>query len=349
MEPNQSPQGQVIDAEFEVLPDEYHEDYDHVSATMLKDFDESPKAFCGYYVTKTKPRPAPTATMDIGSVVHAVFLEQRRLEDIATEYPPCCLDRTGSLNPTKASQFRQWIRGDIEIEVWPDEFLTPSGSRSTSKAATTWAESRTGVSLSQNDFDEFVNAAGYVPYVMKKEDVDRCRAIVASLRASPAAQWIDCPTMIREQPIRWVEGGQKYRCKPDFRIEGVDNTVLQCHELIFDLKVTAHWNEFERYSKAQKAAISHAHYLSGVYHLARQQDPNAPINCFDIDAYVKMLYVTVNPEWPHEVAIHGVAPNDILTAFTTRAKIIADLNKARTTGNWEHPKSQTSVNFFSFY
>lgn len=61
-------------ADLPLTPETYHGDFSRISATGIKTFMGSRREFEGYYITRTQPRPKPTASMGIGSLTHADLL-----------------------------------------------------------------------------------------------------------------------------------------------------------------------------------------------------------------------------------------------------------------------------------
>jgi hypothetical protein len=48
----------------------------------------------------------PTKQMELGSILHAVLLEDKAVDDLVKVYPASCLKSDGSLNPKPSAQFR---------------------------------------------------------------------------------------------------------------------------------------------------------------------------------------------------------------------------------------------------
>lgn len=100
--------------------DQYHEDKTHVSASMLKDLDESPRVFEAKHVTRSLLRK-PTASMEIGTAVHCLALEPDEFDRRYVVQPDSCKDRR-----TKA--YKEWAAGiDSSLSILsPAEFGTIS-------------------------------------------------------------------------------------------------------------------------------------------------------------------------------------------------------------------------------
>lgn len=90
----------------------YHEDFHHVSKTMLSCFVESPAEYNRRYIEKSAPMPT-YANTDIGSIVHEVLLEGRDFKDVVVEYPAECLSKSGSLISTKVYAFKQTLPDNV--------------------------------------------------------------------------------------------------------------------------------------------------------------------------------------------------------------------------------------------
>lgn len=70
----------------------YHADTTHVSASMLKDLDDSPRIFHAKHIAKTL-RTTPSASMEFGTAVHCATLEPELFETQYVVQPPECSDR----------------------------------------------------------------------------------------------------------------------------------------------------------------------------------------------------------------------------------------------------------------
>jgi hypothetical protein len=75
----------------------------HVSQSMLKDFAERRRLYEGYYVTGNITRPKPTASMELGTAIHAACLEPDR--EIVVEIPPDLL----SHGAIRTNECKAWI------------------------------------------------------------------------------------------------------------------------------------------------------------------------------------------------------------------------------------------------
>lgn len=84
----------------------YHEDTTHLTKTQLATFIKSPIDYYETFVTRKMKKKA-TAQMMLGSVCHAVLLEQRKLSDCFLVYPENCLKSDGSINGKPARAFRE--------------------------------------------------------------------------------------------------------------------------------------------------------------------------------------------------------------------------------------------------
>lgn len=94
----------------------YHDDFSCVSKTMLSLFLHSRQEYYLTYVTRQMPPKQPTKVMLAGQVLHAVLLEDKRLDDIVMVYPASCLKSDGSLNGSPAARFRDDYPGFICVK-----------------------------------------------------------------------------------------------------------------------------------------------------------------------------------------------------------------------------------------
>lgn len=84
----------------------YHSDYSAVSCSMLKLFRRSRVEYNLTYNARTLPPWKPTAPALLGTVLHAMLLEDVPLEDQVITYPADCLNKNGDLIGHNAKIFR---------------------------------------------------------------------------------------------------------------------------------------------------------------------------------------------------------------------------------------------------
>lgn len=84
----------------------YHEDYASISRTMLKLFRQSRVEYHLTYNLRTLPPWQPTAPALLGTVLHAILLEDVPLDDQVLCYPADCLNKNGGLIGPRAEVFR---------------------------------------------------------------------------------------------------------------------------------------------------------------------------------------------------------------------------------------------------
>ena len=85
---------------------DYHTDTTHITKSMLSTFIDSPRDYYEQYITRRKPRKQSTKQMVIGSVCHAVLLQQVAFDEAFVIYPDSCLKVDGTLNGKLAAAFR---------------------------------------------------------------------------------------------------------------------------------------------------------------------------------------------------------------------------------------------------
>lgn len=95
---------------------EYHSDFTHVSKTMLNLFCESRQEFYYTYVTQQMRRKEPTAPMLIGTVLHAMLLEDKQLDDLVLCYPDECLNVNGGLIGPRRKAFEAENPGRVFLK-----------------------------------------------------------------------------------------------------------------------------------------------------------------------------------------------------------------------------------------
>lgn len=88
------------------MSDNYHSDYSSVSKTMLNLFYDSPQDFYLTYITREKQPKGVKKRGVIGSILHAMILEDAQMDDCVLVYPDDCLKSNGDLNGKSAAEFR---------------------------------------------------------------------------------------------------------------------------------------------------------------------------------------------------------------------------------------------------
>lgn len=95
------------------MSDSYHNDYSHISRTMLKLFRESRLEYHLTYVTGQRKPKEPNKPMLTGTVGHEILLKGRKLDELVLCYPGNCLNGNGGLIGARAEAFRNehpnWI------------------------------------------------------------------------------------------------------------------------------------------------------------------------------------------------------------------------------------------------
>lgn len=94
----------------------YHSEVDSISTSQFKLFCESPAEYEATFLTKTIPPKASSRQMNNGTVVHAVLLEKRAIDDLVRAYPTTCLNRNGGLIGARADEFAQKIHPVIPMK-----------------------------------------------------------------------------------------------------------------------------------------------------------------------------------------------------------------------------------------
>lgn len=81
---------------------DYHADKTHVTASMLKDLDESPRVFEAKHITGTL-KILPSPQMELGTAVHCAALEPQRF---TTEY----IVQPDALNDRRTKAYKEWAQ-----------------------------------------------------------------------------------------------------------------------------------------------------------------------------------------------------------------------------------------------
>lgn len=84
----------------------YHDDYSSISRTMLKLFRQSRVEYHLTYNTRELPPWEPTPPALLGTVLHAMLLEDVPLDDLVLRYPADVLNVNGGLIGKRAEAFR---------------------------------------------------------------------------------------------------------------------------------------------------------------------------------------------------------------------------------------------------
>lgn len=87
--------------------DDYHSDFSSVSKTMLNMYLESREDYYLTYITRQMQPKQPKQPMLIGTVLHAMLLEDKPLDSLVLCYPDSCLKSNGDLNGKPAKAFRE--------------------------------------------------------------------------------------------------------------------------------------------------------------------------------------------------------------------------------------------------
>ena len=72
------------------ISDPYHDDLGYVSKSMLSVFADSPVKYRAMFLLGTMPRKKPTRPMKLGTILHAMLLERKTLEETVATYPYSC-------------------------------------------------------------------------------------------------------------------------------------------------------------------------------------------------------------------------------------------------------------------
>lgn len=96
---------------------DYHEDTSHLTKTALTVFVQSRQEYYHQFVAKDMPRRESTQEMIAGTVLHAMFLEGKSLDDLVGVYPESCINKNGGLIGANTKKYREvnpglfWMKG----------------------------------------------------------------------------------------------------------------------------------------------------------------------------------------------------------------------------------------------
>ena len=95
----------------------YHDDFDHVSKSMLSDFCSDRELYRLRYLLNKLPAKESSAAMDVGTTVHSVLLEGGQLEDHVRLVPDDCLQSNGSINGKRMAELRAATPGIVYVKA----------------------------------------------------------------------------------------------------------------------------------------------------------------------------------------------------------------------------------------
>lgn len=168
-----------------------------------------------------------------------------------------------------------------------------------------------------NEFESEQQAAG-VRFVLKQQDVDRCRAIIDAIRGHESMRWIESAE--RHEQVTWTNEGLTLRCEYDFRIAG---------HCIGDLKTTEHINPQAWRSRVNQGLLwlQDAAYRDAAY--AQWGD------------VYEFLWLCVESVKPYRVAAYRLTDDDKARADAAWDAACLRLAHAYESGHfvdeWHHP------------
>lgn len=87
----------------------YHEESDTLSTTQFKLYCASPVEYKSTFVDRTLPPKSSTNATETGTVVHAILLEKKHIDEVVRAYPSNAFKSNGHLNPGPANEFSEKI------------------------------------------------------------------------------------------------------------------------------------------------------------------------------------------------------------------------------------------------
>lgn len=310
---------------------DYHEMTDFISTSMLKDFMDDPTVYFERYITKSLDRRDPSAAMELGSVVHAVLLDQRPLRSVVYELPDHdpLLHAASTLTAPKRDALSEGDKQKIAklAGVSLETFLSAKGGKPLKELMANVPKnivSASGV-VSKDALAELKQKHPAYEYFLKKQgkvSTHAVRQIVSSVRSNERFHGLfGNDEVIYEQPIFWEADGLKKRCCPDGLILNRD----QQKALILDLKVSANALDFERSMNNFRYWVQEEHYRQGV--LAEHLDM---VQC-------DFLFICVQSEYPYHVTTWMFDPGTTEIRNEMYHDTISDLQTCYASDDWSHP------------
>lgn len=317
---------------------EYHSDFSRLSASMLKVWMKSRREFEAIYVTKVKePQPA-TKIMDFGSVIHAVFLEGKKLDDVVMQYPSFCLNKNGGLIGAQADTVndvcQRFASGEPLSEIvkaYPSDCITKGGNLSPKKAEEFRKESGSDcVYLMQEQADELfaaIDGRTTAPeFLLKSDDIERAKTVVGKIVEHPAYQWISHEKALTEETIHWHHEPSGLDCRS--RLDVI--IPLPRFSFILDLKMSAHWHpdDFPIYMGGNRRGSQRGWVQSAFY---------ATAVAYKFQKPATMKFLAVNPEVPFQTVLHTMGEQAFDEAQRKMDHEMVELAKAMETGDFADP------------
>lgn len=254
-------------------PSAYHADTTRISKSMLTTFGKSRREFEAQYITRTQPPKPASAAMELGTALHCKLLEPDAFDALIVE--------------------------------WPLEYTTPSGARSTAKAALEWQEA--------------MRQAGKV--IVSRAEMDALTCMAHNVRQA-IGKVLDHPSLINEQPLQWQspENDMLCRCKPDMLIEF--EQAVWC----IDLKTTADASARGFADSAVKFeyGLQWAHYSEGI----QASYGGKPVDWW---------FVAVQSSWPFTCGIYSLDLPSQTKAAAVRLKRMEQMAACYDSGDWSEP------------
>lgn len=324
--------------------DAYHQDYESLSSTMLKQFWSDRSVYHDRYVARSVPAFEETKPMELGSILHRVLLDGEPVRSVVGVYP----DRDERLSEIhNLTGPKRDALSDADKKAYAklcgvsvDEFTAAKGGKQlneiTARAPKNVITSAGGIS--HKEAEAFRAGKPEYKYWLKRSGgtlkspcFESIQKAVAAVRSSDYYKILENPQVIKEQPIYWncQHSGRKMRCCPDFLLVDVERGWA----FVWDLKITQLALKFPKQMHSLAYWIQHAHYSAGV----RAAYPEVDL--------VSYTFLAVSPVYPYHVFEYAYGGNDDVDL--AYQELLRDLAYCEETGDFTHPKAK-ATNYVPF-
>lgn len=316
---------------------DYHGDYSHVSNTMLGHFIEDRTKFRDFYIDQTVEPPGSTKAMDVGSILHALILEERPLRSIVGVYPD---------HDPRLEVFHQ-LTGPKKAAMSESELKSVCEAAGVGWKAV--RDAKGGAELKELQaagLKNVMNANGAIngkraaelreerpeyEYWMKKHggsvaspSLDMIKASYNAFRSGPWGFLVGAENVINEEPIFWESGdGMKKRCKPDLLLVSKQDDKAIC----YDLKISQDALDFEAKMNKFRYWMQQIHYTEGI------QAKHGV-------AVVDYKFLVHQPEYPFHTVAWSFAQDDIPEMRRVYETYIQQILECDESGDWSMPQDR---------
>lgn len=327
--------------------DAYHQDFESLSSTMLKQFWSDRSVYYDRYVAKSVPAFEPTKPMEMGSILHSILLDGEPLRSVVGVYP----DRDERLSdlhkltgPKRDALSRAEMRDYAKLCGVPiDVFASAKGGKEL-KAVLANAPKNVITSaggINSKEAEAYREGKPEYKYWLKRSGgtlkspcFETVKQAVSAVRDSDYYQILESDRVIKEKPIYWTcrHTGRKMRCCPDFLLIDAERGMA----FVWDLKITQLTLKFDKQMHSLGYWIQQQHYSEGV--LAEYPEISQLNN-------VIYTFLAASPVYPYHVLEYqyqttggGYAEgHDMDIAYQ---ELLRDLAWCEETDDFTHPKAK---------